>query len=58
MSSNSDPDSLLREENQKLKTAVEELAILNDIATAITSTQSLEKIILHPTFFHIDSTVR
>lgn len=45
MSSNSDPDSLLREENQKLKTAVEELAILNDIATAITSTQSLEKII-------------
>ena len=35
----------LQEENLRLKAAVEELAILNDIATAITSTQSLEKII-------------
>jgi len=35
----------LLEENQRLKTAVEELSILNDIATAITSTQSLEKVI-------------
>jgi len=38
-------DQSLREENQKLIIAVEELAILNDIATAITSTQSLEKIV-------------
>ncbi len=35
----------LQEENFRLKTAVEELSILNDIATAITSTQSLEKVI-------------
>ncbi|MCW8805419.1 MAG: GAF domain-containing protein, partial [Ignavibacteriaceae bacterium] len=35
----------LQEENSRLKVAVEELAILNDIATAITSTQSLEKIV-------------
>ncbi|MBT8379272.1 MAG: hypothetical protein KJN64_08580, partial [Ignavibacteria bacterium] len=35
----------LQEENIRLKTAVEELSILNDIATVITSTQSLEKII-------------
>lgn len=35
----------LKEENSRLKAAVEELAILNDIATAITSTQSLEKIV-------------
>jgi sigma-B regulation protein RsbU (phosphoserine phosphatase) len=35
----------LQEENRRLKTAVEELSILNDIATAITSTQSLEQII-------------
>jgi sigma-B regulation protein RsbU (phosphoserine phosphatase) len=35
----------LQEENFRLKNAVEELAILNDIATAITSTQSLEKVI-------------
>ena len=35
----------LQEENLRLKAAVEELAILNDIATAITSTQSLEKIV-------------
>lgn len=35
----------LQEENSRLKAAIEELAILNDIATAITSTQSLEKIV-------------
>ena len=35
----------LQEENLRLKAAVEELAILNDIATAITSTQSLKKIV-------------
>lgn len=35
----------LEKENLRLKTAVEELSILNDIATAITSTQSLEKVI-------------
>ncbi len=35
----------LEEENRRLKAAVEELSILNDIATAITSTQSLEQII-------------
>jgi sigma-B regulation protein RsbU (phosphoserine phosphatase) len=44
-STTSGEDQSLREENQKLKIAVEELAILNDIATAITSTQSLEKIV-------------
>ena len=44
-STKSGEDQSLREENQKLKIAVEELAILNDIATAITSTQSLEKIV-------------
>lgn len=35
----------LQEENLRLKIAVEELAILNDIATTITSAQSLEKIV-------------
>ncbi|MCB9250106.1 MAG: SpoIIE family protein phosphatase [Ignavibacteriales bacterium] len=35
----------LKQENQRLKIAVEELAILNDIATVITSSQSLEKVI-------------
>ena len=35
----------LQDENFRLKNAVEELSILNDIATAITSTQSLEKVI-------------
>jgi sigma-B regulation protein RsbU (phosphoserine phosphatase) len=35
----------LEEENRRLKAAVEELSILNDIATAITSTQSIEQII-------------
>ena len=44
-STTSGEDQSLREENQKLKIAVEELAILNDIATVITSTQSLEKIV-------------
>lgn len=37
--------SKLKEENLRLKNAVQELSILNDIAVAITSTQSLEKII-------------
>ena len=32
-------------ENRKLRTAVEELSVLNDIATAITSTQSVGKIV-------------
>jgi hypothetical protein len=31
----------LHEENLRLKAAVDELSILNDITTAITSTQSL-----------------
>lgn len=44
-STTSGEDQSIREENQKLKIAVEELAILNDVATAITSTQSLEKIV-------------
>lgn len=35
----------LLEENRKLRTAVEELSALNEIATAITSTQSLEQIV-------------
>lgn len=35
----------LIEENIRLRAAVEELSILNDIATAISSTQSLEKIV-------------
>lgn len=39
------PEVALIAENLKLKLAVEELSILNDVATAITSTQSLEKII-------------
>ncbi len=37
-------DQLL-EENIRLRAAVAELSILNDIATAISSTQSLEKIV-------------
>ncbi len=41
-----DQDNIkLNEENLRLKKAVEELAILNDIAIAITSTQTLDKII-------------
>lgn len=35
----------LQEENLRLKNAVEELSVLNDVATAIASTQSLEKVI-------------
>lgn len=35
----------LQDENQKLRIAVEELSVLNEIATAITSTQSIEKIV-------------
>jgi hypothetical protein len=34
----------LSKENLRLKSAVEELSILNDIATAIASTQSLDQI--------------
>jgi phosphoserine phosphatase RsbU/P len=37
-------DNLLKEENLRLKSSVEELSILNDIATAIASTQSLGQI--------------
>jgi sigma-B regulation protein RsbU (phosphoserine phosphatase) len=37
--------TLLTEENKRLRVAVEELSVLNDIATAITSTQSLEQIV-------------
>jgi len=37
--------SRLEEENRRLKTAVEELSILNDVAIAITSTQTIENII-------------
>ncbi|MEJ2636589.1 MAG: SpoIIE family protein phosphatase [Calditrichia bacterium] len=35
----------LEEENKRLRVAVEELSVLNDIATAITSTKSLENIV-------------
>jgi sigma-B regulation protein RsbU (phosphoserine phosphatase) len=35
----------LIQENQRLRTAVEELSALNEIATAITSTQTLEQIV-------------
>lgn len=37
--------SRLQDENQKLRIAVEELSVLNEIATAITSTQTIEKIV-------------
>ncbi len=37
-------DDRLSKENHRLKSAVEELSILNDIATAIASTQSLDQI--------------
>jgi sigma-B regulation protein RsbU (phosphoserine phosphatase) len=37
--------SSLEDENKRLRTAVEELSILNDITGAITSTQTVEKII-------------
>ena len=35
----------LLDENKRLRLAIEELSVLNDIATAITSTQSLEQIV-------------
>lgn len=38
-------DNRLSNENLRLKSAVEELSILNDIATAVASTQSLDQII-------------
>lgn len=41
---NYDDESGLNSENLRLKSAVEELSILNDIATAIASTQSLDQI--------------
>jgi phosphoserine phosphatase RsbU/P len=37
-------DVLLEEENKRLRLAVEELSVLNDIATAIASTQSLDEL--------------
>ena len=37
--------SKLQNENVKLRTAVEELSVINEITTAITSTQSIEKIV-------------
>ena len=37
-------ENQLKEENFRLKSSVEELSILNDIATAIASTQSLDQI--------------
>ena len=37
-------DFLLEEENKRLRLAVEELSVLNDIATAIASTQSLDEL--------------
>jgi serine phosphatase RsbU (regulator of sigma subunit) len=43
-SESSKDDNLLRKENLRLKSSVEELSILNDIATAISSTQSLNQI--------------
>ena len=47
MNMNNLPDSSLKlqEENQRLKTAIEELSVLNEISTAINSTQPLEQII-------------
>lgn len=44
LSKSSNQEKSLIDENIKLKSSVEELSILNDIATAITSTQSLDKI--------------
>lgn len=38
-------DEKLLEENRRLKTAVEELSVLNEITTAITSTQTVEQIV-------------
>ena len=37
-------DDRLSKENLRLKSAAEELSILNDLATAIASTQSLDQI--------------
>ncbi|MCH7827701.1 MAG: hypothetical protein IIC75_07010, partial [Bacteroidetes bacterium] len=37
--------SKLQNENIKLRTAVEELSVINEITIAITSTQSIEKIV-------------
>jgi len=37
-------DDRINKENLRLKSAVEELSILNDLATAIASTQSLDQI--------------
>ena len=40
-----DEHQKLTEENKRLRTAVAELSILNDIATTITSTHSIEHIV-------------
>ncbi|MDD3641938.1 MAG: SpoIIE family protein phosphatase [Candidatus Krumholzibacteria bacterium] len=45
MTAKQDDLGRLEEENRRLKSAVEELSIINDISTAINSTLSLEKII-------------
>lgn len=45
MQTESELEKKLISENQQLKAAVEELSVLNDIATAITTTQSLEQIV-------------
>ena len=45
MNPDTELENKLVAENQRLKIAVEELSILNDIATAVTSTQSLEQIV-------------
>ncbi len=45
MDSGENQISTLKEENSRLKKAVEELSILNDIAIAVTSTNSMEDII-------------
>ena len=44
LSESSKGDDQLLKENLRLKSSVEELSILNDIATAIASTQSLDQI--------------
>jgi sigma-B regulation protein RsbU (phosphoserine phosphatase) len=41
----SEPTLKLQEENKRLRTAIEELSVLNEISTAISSTQPLEQII-------------
>ncbi|MBU8922855.1 MAG: SpoIIE family protein phosphatase [Bacteroidales bacterium] len=45
MSSQENKTNILKDENERLKAAIEELSILNDISTAINSTLSLEEII-------------